>query len=90
VAAMLVWVLAVDQRPVPWTRIWDQTLIRTKPKLSMLVSHLLIITVLPTLTLIGRYRIADDPNEISFTKGEVLDIVDKQGKWWQRRRLMEQ
>jgi SHO1 osmosensor len=25
----------------------------------------------------------DDPNEISFTKGEILDIVDKQGKWWQ-------
>jgi SHO1 osmosensor len=28
----------------------------------------------------------DDPNEISFTKGEVLDIVDKQGKWWQAKK----
>lgn len=28
----------------------------------------------------------DDPNEISFAKGEVLDILDKQGKWWQAKR----
>jgi len=29
---------------------------------------------------------ADDPNEISFAKGELLDIVDKQGKWWQAKK----
>lgn len=23
----------------------------------------------------------DDPNEISFAKGEILDIVDNSGKW---------
>ncbi|KAJ6611469.1 hypothetical protein B0H10DRAFT_2223989 [Mycena sp. CBHHK59/15] len=28
----------------------------------------------------------DDPNEISFSKGEILDIVDKQGKWWQAKK----
>jgi len=28
----------------------------------------------------------DDPNEISFAKAEILDIVDKQGKWWQARK----
>jgi SHO1 osmosensor len=25
----------------------------------------------------------DDPNEISFSKGEILDIIDENGKWWQ-------
>ncbi|KAF7302549.1 Osmosensor protein [Mycena chlorophos] len=29
---------------------------------------------------------ADDPNEVSFTKGEILDILDKQGKWWQAKK----
>jgi len=29
---------------------------------------------------------ADDPNEITFAKGEILDILDKQGKWWQAKR----
>ncbi|KAJ7353601.1 kinase-like domain-containing protein [Mycena albidolilacea] len=28
----------------------------------------------------------DDPNEISFRKGEIIDILDKQGKWWQARK----
>ncbi|KAJ6479207.1 kinase-like domain-containing protein [Mycena vitilis] len=29
---------------------------------------------------------ADDPNELSFKKGEILDIVDKQDKWWLARK----
>ncbi|KAJ8083329.1 hypothetical protein PM082_009201 [Marasmius tenuissimus] len=28
----------------------------------------------------------DDPNELSFAKGETLEILDKQGKWWHARK----
>ena len=28
----------------------------------------------------------DDPNEISFQKGEIMEIIDKQGKWWQAKK----
>ncbi|KAJ3088375.1 Transmembrane osmosensor [Quaeritorhiza haematococci] len=28
----------------------------------------------------------EDPNEISFSKGDVLDIMDNKGKWWQAKR----
>ena len=28
----------------------------------------------------------DDPIEISFSKGEIIDIIDKTGKWWQARK----
>jgi SHO1 osmosensor len=28
----------------------------------------------------------DDPNELSFDKGEMLEIIDNRGKWWQVKR----
>ncbi|KAJ7875388.1 SH3 domain-containing protein [Mycena olivaceomarginata] len=28
----------------------------------------------------------DDPNEISFRKGEIIDILDKEGEWWYARK----
>jgi len=30
---------------------------------------------------------ADDPNEISFAKGEILEILNTAGKWWQAKKL---
>jgi len=28
----------------------------------------------------------DDPTELSFAKGEVLDVVERKGNWWQARK----
>ncbi|KAJ3095235.1 Transmembrane osmosensor [Phlyctochytrium planicorne] len=30
---------------------------------------------------------ADDPKEISFSKGDILEILDNKGKWWHARRI---
>jgi len=31
----------------------------------------------------------DDPNEISFAKGQILEIMNDKGKWWQVRKTLE-
>ncbi|KAI8140557.1 hypothetical protein BJV82DRAFT_221787 [Fennellomyces sp. T-0311] len=34
----------------------------------------------------GYHANAEDPNELSFDKDEVLEIIDKRGNWWQARK----
>lgn len=31
----------------------------------------------------------DDPSELSFKKGETLDILDRSGKWWEGRKTLD-
>jgi glucan phosphoethanolaminetransferase (alkaline phosphatase superfamily) len=35
--------------------------------------------------LYGYQANAEDPNEVSFEKGEIFDVIDNKGKWWQVR-----
>ena len=48
--------------------------------------HLSLTPILQCLICSVDTANSEDPTEISFAKGEILDIVDKQGKWWQSRR----
>jgi SH3 domain len=47
---------------------------------------LAIVSLALTFALATDTASPDDPNEISFSKGEVMDIIDKTGKWWQARK----
>lgn len=60
-----------------------------KPLLCMIVSKLHVFQCLKVfnsfLSLLDQGS-AEDPNELSFEKDEVLDILDKRGNWWQARK----
>ena len=62
---------------------------RTKQKRCMHVrpqSPFIITTMLISNITVADTASTDDPNEISFSKGEIMDIIDKNGKWWQARK----
>ena len=61
---------------------------RAKARFACALSHSLLSTFLTAIILIWNIiptdtASPDDPNEISFSRGEILDIVDNTGKWWQ-------
>ena len=45
---------------------------------------LLVVDVVLNLTDTGNKA---DPSELSFQRGDILDILDRSGKWWEARKL---
>jgi SH3 domain len=62
-------------------RLWHCTLVRSP--------HLLLCRISVDESVVPGVvdtAVPDDPNELSFKKGEVLQILDKSGKWWEARK----
>lgn len=53
---------------------------RTKSELCMLASHILLCCQRRSLGLDTASE--EDPSELSFFKGEIMEIRDKNHKWW--------
>ncbi|CAJ0846912.1 9694_t:CDS:2 [Entrophospora sp. SA101] len=76
----------IDNKPNPYQTNGQQSIPRQQENLSTVVVSPNAEYAYKAQALYEYQANPDDQNELSFSKGEILDIVDNKGKWWQARK----